>query len=91
VLDDHGHRLEEDVGVDVLGSEQQQRARPVDRLGDRGRLLEVELADHADDLDELARDGLRELGRVQAHDRELVLELWIVEPQVKTAPLERLG
>src|SRR6202030_2392407 len=56
VLDDHGHRLGEDFGVDVVRAEQEQRACPVDRLGDRGRLLEVELAHHADDFDELAGD-----------------------------------
>ena len=52
VLDDDAHRLAEGLGVDVVGAEQQQRPRPVDRLGDRGRLLQVELADHADDLDQ---------------------------------------
>ena len=79
------------LGVDVVGAEQQQRARPVDRLRDRRRLLEVELADHADHLDELARDRLRQLGRVQADDLELVLEPRVVEPQVQAAALERLG
>ena len=33
----------------------------------------------------------RQLGRVQAHDLELVLERRVVEPQVQAAPLERLG
>src|SRR3954447_3401561 len=62
VLDDDAHRLAEQVAVDVVGAEQQQRPGPVDRLGDRGRLLEVELADHVDDLDELARHRLGQLG-----------------------------
>src|SRR4051812_24782413 len=56
VLDDDRQRLGEHLGVDVVGAEQQQRTRPVDRLGDRRRLLQVQLADHRDDLDELARD-----------------------------------
>src|SRR4029450_9892337 len=46
VLDDDRQRVAERLLVDVLRTEQQQRAGPVDRLGDRGRLLEVELADH---------------------------------------------
>ena len=46
VLDDDRHRLREGLAVDVLGAHQQQRPRPVDRLGDRGRLLQVERADH---------------------------------------------
>src|SRR3954453_22312645 len=91
VLDDHRHRVAEGLLVDVLRAEQQQRPRPVDRLGDRRRLLEVEVADHGDELDELARDGLAELRRVQPHDLELVLELGVVEPQVEAAALERLG
>jgi hypothetical protein len=91
VLDDHRHRLAEDLRVDVGGAQQQQGPRPVDRLGDRGRLLEVQVAHHGHDLDEPARDLLAQLGRVQAHDRELVLEVGVVEPQVQAAALERLG
>jgi len=91
VLDDDRHRVREDLAVDVLGAEQQQRARPVDRLGDRRRLLEVELAHHGDDLHELARDRLVELGRVQPDDLQLVLERRVVEPEVQAAALERLG
>src|SRR4051795_12671730 len=91
VLDDDRHRVAEGLLVDVVGAEQEQRARPVDRLRDRRRLLEVELADELDDLDELARDALVELGSVQAHDLELVLELRVVEPEIEAAALERLG
>src|SRR3954454_19221268 len=91
VLDDDRHGVAEGLLVDVLGAEQQQRARPVDRLRDRGRLLEVELADELDELDELARALVVELGRVEAHDLELVLERGVVEPQIQAAALERLG
>ena len=44
-----------------------------------------------DDLDELARDRLVELGRVQADDLELALDVRVVEPEVEAAALERLG
>ena len=44
-----------------------------------------------DHLDQPPRDGLRQLGRVQPHDLELVLGRRVVEPQVQAAPLERLG
>src|SRR4051794_28854776 len=91
VLDDDRQRLREDLVVDVVGAQQQQRARPVDRLGDRGRLLEIELADHRDDLDELARDGLRQLRGVHADDLQLALGRRVVQPQVQAAALERLG
>src|SRR4051812_45666553 len=91
VLDDDRHGVAEGLLVDVLGAEQEQRARPVDRLRDRGWLLEVELADELDELHELARDLVVEVGRVQVHDLELVLERGVVEPQIEAAALERLG
>src|SRR3954469_9501086 len=91
VLDDDRQRLREHLSVDVVGPEQQQRAGPVDGLGDRRRLLEVELAHHRDHLDELARDLVVEVGGVQLDDLQLVLERRVVEPQVQTAALERLG
>src|SRR3954451_11390966 len=83
VLDDDRHRLAERALVDVVGAEQQQRAGPVDRLGDARRLLEVELAHELDDLDELARHAVVDLRRVQLHDVELVLERGVVEPEVE--------
>src|SRR5579863_7436818 len=91
VLDDHAHRLAEGGLVDVGRAEQQQSPGPVDRLGDARWLLEIQLPDHLDDLHELARDGLRELGRVHADDLELVLQVRVVEPQVEAAALQRLG
>ena len=91
MLDDDAQRLLEHVLVDVLGAQQEQRARPVDRLGDRGRLLQVQAAHHLHDLDQLARHLLVQLGRVQAHDLQLALHVGVVEPQVEAAALERLG
>jgi hypothetical protein len=60
------------------------RAQSIDSAID-GRLLEVQLAHHRDDLDEPPRDRLGQLGRVQAHDLELVLGRGVVEPQVQAA------
>src|SRR4051812_37942699 len=91
VLDDDRQRLREHLLVDVVGTQEQQGARPVDRLGDGRRLLEVELAHHRHDLDELARDRAVEVGRVQLDDLQLVLELGVVEPEVEAAALQRLG
>src|SRR3954454_17061955 len=68
VLDDDRHRVAEGLLVDVVGAEEQQGAGPVDRLRDRRRLLEIQLAHELDDLYQLARDALVELGRVQPHD-----------------------
>src|SRR5262245_25928726 len=91
MLDEDAHRALEGLAVDVVGADQQQGSRPVDRLGDRGRLLQVELADHVDDLDQAARQPLVEVRGVQAHDLELALDRGIVEPEVEAAALERLG
>jgi hypothetical protein len=90
VLDDDRHRALEHGLVHVLGAEQEQGARPVDRLRYRRRLLQVERTHHVDDLDQLAGDGLVELGRVQVHDLELALHRRVVEPQVEAAPLQGL-
>ena len=91
VLDDDRHRLLEGLAVDVLGAHQQQRPRPVDRLGDRGRLLQVERPHHPHHLDQPPGQRLRELRRVQADDLHLALQLRVVEPEVEAASLQRLG
>src|SRR3954468_5095345 len=91
VLDDDRQRLDERLPVDVLGAQQQQGARPVDRLGDRRRLLEVEVAHHGHHLDEAPGDAVVELRGVEPDDLKLVLERRVVEPQVQAAALERLG
>src|SRR3954454_12032327 len=91
VLDDDRHRLLKHRLVDVVGTEQDQSARPVDRLSDRRWLLQVELTDHVDDLHQPPAQCLRKGGGVQPHDLELTLDVGVVEPQVEAAPLERLG
>src|SRR3954469_20179329 len=53
VLDDDRQRALEDRLVDVGGAQKDQGARPVDRLRDRRRLLEVEAAHHVHHLHEL--------------------------------------
>src|SRR3954452_14437876 len=88
--DDRKGALEHGL-VDVVGPEQDQRARPVDQLRDRRRLLQVEPAHHVHDLDELARHVLAQLGSVEADDLELALDVRVVEPEVEAASLEGLG
>ncbi len=72
--------------------EQDQRPRPVDRLRDRRRLLEVELADAPDDRRRPASRGRR---RDPSHPRQqdlpLALRARVADVQVEAAPLERLG
>src|SRR3954466_9525275 len=87
VLDDDRQRVAEGLLVDVLRAEQQQRARPVDRLRDRRWLLEVQLADHRDDLDQAVGDGLRQPGGVQVDNLQLALRGGVVEPEIQAAAL----
>src|SRR5437879_420920 len=51
VLDDGGERLRHQLLVERLHVEQRQRPRPVERLADAGRLLQVKLADALHDRD----------------------------------------
>ena len=92
VLDDDAHRLLEGLAVDVVGAQQQQRPRPVDRLGDRGRLLQVELADHAARPRPAAAPASRRSSgacrRTISISRSSV---GVVEPEVEAAALQRLG
>src|SRR3954468_22667393 len=87
VLDDDRHRRPEQLRVDVLGAEQQQRACPVDRVGDRRRLLAAQPTHHRDDLDQALGDLLRQARGVQADDLQLPLGGRVVEPQVQATAL----
>src|ERR687897_1045981 len=90
--------LEEDVcgaggggGVDLLDAEQKQRARPVERLRHRGRLLQLELADRADDARHLVGQVVGDARHLGQHDLALAVEVGVVDVQEQAAPLEGLG
>ena len=93
VLDDDRHRVAEDVLRDVVGAEQQQRARPVNRFAHRWRLLQVELAQPLHQFHRLlpqAADPDRSGARVRTI-RSSTSTPRIVDKEVETAALERLG
>ena len=77
--------------VQLLDPEHRQCARPVDGLGDRGRLAQLQLAQPADDVDQLLGQRLREPGVLAADDLQLALGRGVVEEQVQAAPLEGGG
>src|SRR5262245_58567250 len=90
--------LEEDVGraggrgrVDLLHPQQQERARPVQRLGHRRRLLQLELADGAHDAGHLVGQALGDPRDLGQHDLPHAVEVGVVDVQAQAAPLERLG
>ena len=78
------------VGSICGSTEVDERARPVDRLGDRRRLLELERADRAHDARDLVGERFVDLGDAHAHDVLLALETRVVDVQVEAAALERL-
>src|SRR5215510_1646407 len=90
--------LEEDVGragrggrVDLLDSQQQQGAGPVQRLGDRRRLLQLELADGSHDAGHLVGQALGDPRHLGQHDLALAVEVRVVDVEEQAAPLEGLG
>ena len=78
-------------GVDVVDAEQHERAGPVDRLGHRRRLLQVELADRAHDAGDLVGEVVGDVGHLGQHDLLLALQIGVVDVEVEAAALQRLG
>src|SRR5450756_2948200 len=68
VLEEHVERVADDLGGDLGRTEEQERAGPVDRLGDRRCLLQLELTDRADDAGDLVGELVVDLGDADAHD-----------------------
>ena len=77
VLEHRAQRLLDDRRVELLAAERGERVRPVDRLGDAGRLREVEAAQTADERGRLRgeplgdvrrRGGARSRSRARASD-----------------------
>ena len=70
--------------------ERDQRVDPVDRLGDAGRLEQIELAHALDEADDLAIEPVARAGSTDADDLELALDRRVVDPVVEAAPLQRV-
>ena len=75
----------------VCDAEQHERARPVERLGDRRRLAQLERAQRAHDAGHLVGQLLADAGHLGPHDLALAVEVRVVDVQVQAAALERLG
>src|SRR5580700_6626075 len=95
---DVGLVLQQDVqgvlrlrGVDRLHAEQDEGARPVERLGHRRRLAQLERAQRAHDACHLVGELLADARHLGPHDLALALEVGVVDVQVQAAPLERFG
>src|SRR5581483_11186665 len=87
VLEQHVERAADHVGGHLLHPEVEQRAGPVDRLGNRRRLLQVELADGTDHPGDLIGQRLVDLRHPYPHDLLLPLGVGVVEVEEEAAPL----
>src|SRR5262245_21317597 len=97
-LGDVGLVLQQDVerllgllGVDVVDAEEDESAGPVDRLAHAGRLLQLELANRADDAGDLVGEVVADSRHLGQHDLLLAVEIGIVDVQVEAAALQGLG
>ena len=78
------------VGRRLGVAEGRERARPVDGFCHSWHFVEVEAAEPLGHLRDLASESLGDLGRTDAHDRHLSLEVRVVDPVVQAAALERV-
>src|SRR5215207_10383791 len=90
VLEDRAQRDLDRVLVDGGASERGERVRPVDRLGDARRLVELEVAHGFHRGRDLARELVGHLRCTNAEDGELALEIRMRDPVVEAAALERV-
>ena len=87
------HRAERAGGarlVEHVASEGVQRPRPVDRLRDPGRLVQAHRAERLDRPRDLAGQLQPGLGDPAQHDRDLALEVGVLDPVVEGPALERV-
>ncbi len=77
--------------VDGVQTQRQNRAPPVDRLGDRRQLLELHAAQHADDAHEFLGQVLGQFRHPRQQDPALQVGVGEVDVQEQAPALERLG
>src|SRR5436190_2245880 len=90
VLQEHAERVADVVGREAERVQRDQRVAPVDRLGDAGRLEEVERSQPLHEGDDLRGQPLGRARRADAHDLEFPLEVGIVDPVIEAAALQRV-
>ena len=85
VLQDGAERRLHVLGVELLRAERGQRLRPVDRLRETRRLLEVEGAELCDERGCFGGEPLRDAGNPQLDDLDLALERGVPDPVEEAA------
>ena len=84
-------RLLERVRVEVIAVQAHQRQRPVEALGDAGRLLQRQAAQHLHETRNLARQPIRQSGHARVQNLDLLLERRIRQPEKQAAAAQRVG
>jgi hypothetical protein len=80
----HGRRFE-------LGLVQRhERGHPIERLGDAGLLVELGGAQLLNEGRRLLGEPPRRLGHLRGHDPQFLVEVRQIDPEIQTAPLERI-
>src|SRR5687768_1607910 len=72
VLHEHGERRLHEHGIELLGVEDDERARPVERLRHGRRLAQVEGADLLHGADDRLREALGDLRHLESDDGQFV-------------------
>lgn len=71
--------------------QQDQRAGPIDRFGDRGTLLDIGLANGLDEADQLIEQCIGNAVNTGPDDALLALVIWEADMQVQAAALQRVA
>ena len=78
------------AGSSATTSSSDERRRPVERLGDAGRLEQILLAQRLHEVHDLLRQRLADARHLGAHDLQLARGVGIADPVIEAAALERV-
>src|ERR1700682_4558077 len=80
----------DETRVDARRAQCSERSRPVERFRDTGHFVKVHRSQALDQPGHLAREAVGSLGGTRPHDLDFLLEVWVVDPVIEAAALERV-
>jgi hypothetical protein len=90
ILEQRAKRVGDGLRIERDPVERHQGFGPVERLGDSGRLEQVQRAQPLGERDDLARQRLGHRRALAPDDRELAHRIGKVDPVIQAAPLDRV-
>ena len=90
ILEQHAERVGDGRRIERDHVELGQRRRPVERLGDAGRLEQILLAQGLHEMHDLLRQRLADARHLGAHDLQFARGVRIADPVIEAAALERV-